>query len=101
MYNCTTSSPFTGPAFCISTLTDILLAAEDKRFFDHFGVSPLSILRALLANIQAGKTVQGGSTLTQQLAKNLFLTPERSLLRKLNEALRNDPNNVRFQKKRV
>ncbi|MCK5664918.1 MAG: penicillin-binding protein 1B [Thiotrichaceae bacterium] len=83
------------------TLTDILLAAEDKRFFDHFGVSPLSILRALLANIQAGKTVQGGSTLTQQLAKNLFLTPERSLLRKLNEAVLAVMLEARFSKQAI
>ena len=70
-----------------TSLTDILLAVEDQRFFSHMGVSPLSILRALWANIQAGKTVQGGSTLTQQLAKNMFLTPERSLMRKVNEAI--------------
>ncbi len=68
-------------------LEQILLAVEDRKFYQHFGVNPLSILRALWANIRAGKTVQGGSTLTQQLAKNLFLTPQRSLLRKINEAL--------------
>ncbi len=67
-------------------LVEILLAVEDKRFYQHIGVSPLAIMRALLANIQAGKTVQGGSTLTQQLAKNMFLTPQRTLWRKLNEA---------------
>ncbi|MDJ0832137.1 MAG: penicillin-binding protein 1B [Gammaproteobacteria bacterium] len=68
-------------------LVEMLLAVEDKRFYQHFGVSPSAILRALLANIQAGKTVQGGSTLTQQLAKNMFLTPQRTLWRKFNEAL--------------
>ncbi len=67
-------------------LIDALIAVEDRGFFEHSGLSPLAILRALLANLQAGKTVQGGSTLTQQLAKNLFLTPEKSLLRKTNEA---------------
>jgi penicillin-binding protein 1B len=67
-------------------LQKILIAVEDKQFFSHFGIDPISILRALIANVRAGKTVQGGSTLTQQLAKNLFLTSERSLLRKINEA---------------
>lgn len=63
-----------------------LLAVEDKRFFEHAGVDPKGIARAVWANIRAGKTVQGGSTLTQQLVKNFILTPERSLKRKLNEA---------------
>jgi penicillin-binding protein 1B len=67
-------------------LQQILIAVEDKHFFSHFGIDPVSIVRALIANVRAGKTVQGGSTLTQQLAKNLFLTSERSLLRKVNEA---------------
>ena len=79
-------------------LTRILLAVEDKHFFSHYGISPVSILRALWANIQAGKTVQGGSTLTQQLAKNMFLTPERSLLRKFNEALMAILLEIRFSK---
>lgn len=82
-------------------LTDILLAVEDKHFFSHFGISPLSIMRALWANIRAGKTVQGGSTLTQQLAKNLFLTPERSLLRKFNEALMALLLEIRFEKEAI
>lgn len=79
-------------------LIDILLAVEDKKFYSHMGVSPLAILRALLANIRAGKTVQGGSTLTQQLAKNMFLTPERSLIRKINEALMSLMLEARFSK---
>ncbi len=79
-------------------LIDVLLAVEDRRFYSHWGISPLSIMRALLANIRAGKTVQGGSTLTQQLAKNMFLTPERSILRKINEAIMSLMLEMRFTK---
>ncbi len=68
-------------------LVDALLAVEDRRFFEHHGVDLRGIARALWANLQAGRAVQGGSTLTQQLVKNFILTPERSLVRKINEAL--------------
>ncbi len=61
------------------------LATEDRRFYEHFGVDVLGTLRALMTNLNAGETVQGGSTLTQQLAKNLFLSSERSLTRKIKE----------------
>ena len=64
-----------------------LMAVEDRNFYDHIGIAPLSIARAMLANIQAGQIVQGGSTLTQQLVKNFFLTRDQTLLRKANEAL--------------
>jgi penicillin-binding protein 1B len=65
----------------------MLVVVEDRRFYDHFGFDYKSIARALLANIKAGRTVQGGSTITQQLVKNMFLTPDRNLWRKLNEAI--------------
>ena len=69
------------------SLTDALIAIEDRGFYSHLGVAPQAILRALLVNIRAGGVVQGGSTLTQQLVKNFFLSSERSLVRKANEAI--------------
>ncbi len=68
-------------------LIDAVLAIEDQRFERHVGIDPVRIVGALVANLRAGTITQGGSTLTQQLVKNFFLTPERSYRRKLNEAL--------------
>lgn len=67
-------------------LVAALVAVEDRAYFDHYGISIRGILRAMKANMAAGRTVQGGSTLTQQLVKNFFLTNERSLQRKVKEA---------------
>ena len=64
-----------------------VVATEDRRFYDHFGIDMIGLARAMVRNIRAGRTVQGGSTITQQLAKNLFLTPERSVKRKAQEAM--------------
>ena len=64
-----------------------VLAAEDSRFFEHWGVDPRGILRAMVTNLRHGRIRQGGSTITQQLAKNYFLTPDRTLKRKLQEML--------------
>ncbi len=66
---------------------DAVLAAEDQRFFLHPGVDPLALVRAVMVNLRAGEAEQGGSTLTQQLVKNTFLTPQRTLGRKLREAV--------------
>ena len=68
-------------------LPKAVIATEDHRFYSHFGIDPIGLLRASFANLAAGHIVQGGSTITQQLAKNLFLTPERSLARKVRETL--------------
>lgn len=68
-------------------LVGALIAVEDRSFYEHHGVAPKAIARAVWANLLAGGVVQGGSTLTQQLVKNFYLTRERSLWRKLNEAV--------------
>src|SRR5499427_5269923 len=68
-------------------LPKAVIATEDRRFYSHFGIDPIGLLRASVANLSAGHVVQGGSTITQQLAKNLFLTPERSFSRKIQETL--------------
>ncbi len=68
-------------------LVETLVAVEDREFFDHLGVSPKSIARAVWVNLTAGEVRQGGSTLTQQLVKNFYLTNERSLSRKATEAM--------------
>lgn len=69
------------------SLAEILVLVEDKQFYQHWGVSPRAIIRALMANLDAGKTVQGGSTITQQLVKNVFLNKDQNLLRKGIEAI--------------
>jgi penicillin-binding protein 1A len=66
-------------------LIDAVLATEDRRFFRHRGVDPAGLGRAILANVRVRRLVQGGSTITQQLAKNIFLNSERTLARKLQE----------------
>lgn len=78
-----------------------LTLVEDKQFFDHYGLAPLSILRALLRNVKAGKAVEGGSTLTQQLIKNIFLTRKKSLWRKVQEALMALLIEARFSKNQI
>ncbi|MDN3721260.1 transglycosylase domain-containing protein [Roseibium salinum] len=66
-------------------LPNAVVAIEDRRFRSHFGIDPIGLLRAVYTNVTSGRLVQGGSTLTQQLAKNLFLEPDRTLKRKIQE----------------
>lgn len=68
-----------------SYVSQAFLAIEDRRFYEHEGVDRMAVLRAVLANIEAGETVQGGSTISQQLARNLFLNRRQTLNRKLRE----------------
>lgn len=68
-------------------IIDIVLAIEDRRFYSHFGIDPVAVGRALWTNFTKGGVVQGGSTITQQLAKNLFYSPQRTMGRKFKEAL--------------
>ena len=69
-----------------SVLVNAVLATEDARFYDHFGVDVIGTLRAMVHNAKGGGSKQGGSSITQQVAKNLFLSPERTIRRKVNEA---------------
>ena len=82
-------------------LIQALVAVEDREFFEHSGLSPMAIMRAMLVNLKAGRAVQGGSTITQQLAKNLFLTPEKTILRKINEAFMALILELRFSKQAI
>ena len=68
-------------------LKQATLAVEDSNFYHHFGIDPKAIFRALITNIKAGYVVEGGSTITQQLSKTLFLTPQKKLERKIREAI--------------
>ena len=70
-----------------SFIPQAVMAIEDRRFYSHFGVDPIGLARAMAANVIGGRFTQGGSTLTQQLAKNLFLKPDRTLERKVQEVL--------------
>ncbi|WAJ28973.1 transglycosylase domain-containing protein [Antarcticirhabdus aurantiaca] len=78
-----------------------VMAIEDRRFYDHWGVDPIGIVRAFSQNMAAGETVQGGSTLTQQLAKNIFLNPDQTIQRKIQEAVLSLWLESRFSKDQI
>jgi len=82
-------------------LVSAVLAAEDHRFFQHHGIDWRGILRAMITNLQHGSIVQGGSTLTQQLAKNYFLTSARTLTRKLKEVLLSLIIELKYEKREI
>ncbi|WP_455245635.1 PBP1A family penicillin-binding protein [Petrachloros mirabilis] len=84
-----------------SSLIDSVLAVEDRRFYSHIGVDPIAIGRAVWTNLTKGSVVQGGSTITQQLAKNLFYTPQRTFDRKLKEALAALVLEVKYRKQDI
>ena len=82
-------------------LKNAVLATEDRRFHYHFGVDPVGLARAMAENIRAGAIVQGGSTITQQLAKNLYLSSERTVARKLQEMFLAIWLEIRFSKDEI
>ncbi|WP_312598021.1 PBP1A family penicillin-binding protein [Brevundimonas sp.] len=77
------------------------IAIEDRRFYHHPGFDPIGMMRAMATNVRAGRVVQGGSTLTQQLAKNLFLTPDQNLRRKVQELMLAVWLEMKFSKKEI
>lgn len=94
-------SPFVPLEEIPRELVDAVIATEDSRFYRHPGIDPVGVARAVWANLKAGTIVQGGSTITQQLARTLFLTPERTFLRKLDEAALALMLELRFSKERI
>jgi len=78
-----------------------ILAAEDNRFYEHHGIDPRGILRAIYVNLRHGTIKQGGSTITQQLTKNFFLTPEKTIPRKLKELLMSLIIEIKYEKNEV
>ena len=83
------------------SLKDAILATEDRRFYSHWGIDPVGIGRAVFQNYRRGRIVEGGSTITQQLTKVLFLTPDKSLERKLKEAILALELERRYSKDRI
>jgi len=83
------------------SLRDAILATEDRRFYSHWGIDPIGVARAIVQNYRRGRIVEGGSTITQQLSKVLFLTPDKSLERKLKEAVLALELERRYSKDRI
>src|SRR2546423_142632 len=83
------------------TLRDAVIATEDRRFYSHFGVDPIGVARAVWQNYRRGRVVEGGSTITQQLTKVLFLTPDKSVERKMKEAVLALERERRYSKDRI
>ncbi len=84
-----------------SALIEAVLAVEDRRFFSHYGIDPVAIGRALWVNVTQGAVVQGGSTLTQQLAKNLYYSPQRTMTRKLRESVAAVVLELKYRKEEI
>ena len=82
-------------------LIDALIAVEDRQYYSHFGVNPLGIARALVRNVSAGRVVQGGSTLTQQLVKNYYLNSDQTLSRKITEAIMSVLLEIHYSKQEI
>ncbi len=82
-------------------LKKTIVAVEDKNFYTHYGIDPKSILRAMVINLKSRRLSQGASTLTQQLAKNFFLTPEKTIVRKVNEAFMAAALELQFSKEEI
>lgn len=95
------SIPFVSIEDMPDHLIDAVIAAEDTRFWRHRGIDMFGIARAAVANFQAGERLQGGSTITQQAAKNLFLYPDRTFVRKLREAVYALLMEFRFSKEKI
>jgi len=83
------------------SIVEAILTIEDRRFYSHFGIDPIAVGRALWANFIKGGVVQGGSTITQQLAKNLFYSPQRTMGRKFKEALAAMVLEVKYTKQEI